>query len=52
MQAGKIIRRVNGRLVASPADFYRAMDAAGEKIELTILDFSGQQEETITMENK
>jgi S1-C subfamily serine protease len=52
LQAGKVIRRVDGRLVASPEAFYREMRKAGKTIELTVLDFSGQMEETITIENK
>ena len=49
LQSGKVIKRVNGKVVTSPTEFYRAMEGAGRKIELTILDFAGQQEETITI---
>jgi serine protease Do len=51
LQAGKVITRVNGKPVKKPADFYSAMKNAGRKVELTVLDFSGHQEETITLEN-
>jgi serine protease Do len=51
LQPGKVIKRVNGRAVTTPAEFYDAMKRAGRKVELTVLDFSGQQEETITIEN-
>jgi len=51
LQAGKVIKRVNGRDVTTPAAFYKAMEAAGAKVELTVLDFSGRHEETFTIDN-
>jgi S1-C subfamily serine protease len=51
LQPGKVIKRVDGKPVTRPDEFYSAMKKAGRKVELTVLDFSGQQEETITIDN-
>jgi serine protease Do len=51
LQPGKVITRVNGKPVTTPPEFYSAMKKAGRKVELTVLDFSGRQEETITIDN-
>jgi serine protease Do len=35
LQPGQLITQVNGQNVTSPADFYRAVDAAGDRVRLT-----------------
>jgi serine protease Do len=35
LQPGQLITQVNGKDVTSPADFYRAVDAAGDRVRLT-----------------
>ena len=52
LQPNKVITLVNGQQVTSPAAFYKAMDAAGKKIELTIMEAPGMPQETIVLENK
>jgi serine protease Do len=37
LQSGKLVTQVNGKDVTSPADFYRAVDAAGDRVRLTVL---------------
>ena len=50
LQPYKVITRVNGQPVATPAAFYRAMDTAGKKVVLSVLDFGGMNEEKFTVE--
>jgi serine protease Do len=51
LQPDKIITQVNGRPVTSPADYYREMEKAGERAELTFLDSEGRPER-VTLELK
>jgi S1-C subfamily serine protease len=49
LQPDKIIARVNGRLVRTPAEFYQEMDNAGPRVELTLLS-EERKESTVTLE--
>jgi serine protease Do len=44
LQPDKIITAVNGRPVASPADYYREMEKAEGRANLTVLDSEGRPE--------
>ena len=37
LQVNKVITSVNGRKVSTPAEFFRAVDSAGDSVELTLL---------------
>ena len=41
LQPNKVITQVNGKLVATPAEFYRDLDNAGNSVELTVLSTDG-----------
>jgi serine protease Do len=43
LQSGKLVTQVNGKDVTSPADFYRAVDAAGDRVRLTVLSDDNSQ---------
>jgi S1-C subfamily serine protease len=45
LQPDKVITHVNRKAVHSPEEFYQAMDAAGGKIELTVIGSDGREEE-------
>jgi S1-C subfamily serine protease len=51
LQPDKIITHVNGEAVLSPAEFYREMARAGNRVELTYLN-SRNSPERITLEQK
>jgi serine protease Do len=51
LQLDRIITRVDGVPVLSPRDFYRAMERAGNSVELTVIN-SDHRPETVTLENK
>ncbi|MGH9677542.1 MAG: PDZ domain-containing protein, partial [Candidatus Acidiferrum sp.] len=48
LQPDRIIRRVNGEEVNTPAEFYRQMDKANGQAELTVLN-ADQREERVTL---
>jgi serine protease Do len=50
LQPGKIITQVDGKAVTTPQGFYRALDGAGMKVKITVLDLGGQQSETLTLD--
>jgi serine protease Do len=52
LQPGKIITHVDGKAVTSPQGFYRALDGAGAKVKITVLDLGGQQAETLTLDKE
>lgn len=45
LQAGKIISRVNGQPLGSPADFYKALRAVGNSVRLVIVQTDGGEEQ-------
>jgi S1-C subfamily serine protease len=51
LQPDKIITKVNGQKVLTPAEFYRAMDRADGRIDLSVCNDRGV-EETVTLEEK
>lgn len=51
LQPDKIITRVNGRAVTSPAEYYQEIARSGKKVELTYLMSDGRAE-TLTLEEK
>jgi serine protease Do len=51
LQVDKIITKVNGTKVLTPAEFYREMDRAAGKVELSLLTETGG-EETVTLDAK
>jgi S1-C subfamily serine protease len=51
LQPDKVITHVDGRAVASPADYYREVAQAGKKVELTFLTSDGRSD-TLTLEEK
>jgi serine protease Do len=48
LQPDKIITHVNKRPVATPAEFYAAMEKAGDRVEITLVD----SQEPVTLDNK
>jgi serine protease Do len=53
LQVDKIITHVNGRPVATPADFYREMAGArGQPVKLTYLNAGGRREEQVTIDTR
>ncbi|MFO0843863.1 MAG: trypsin-like peptidase domain-containing protein [Gemmataceae bacterium] len=51
LQPDKVITHVDGRAVASPADYYREVAQAGKKVELTFLTSDGRSD-TLTLEER
>jgi serine protease Do len=51
LQPDKVITHVDGRAVASPADYYREVAQAGKKVELTFLTSDGRSDR-LTLEEK
>lgn len=52
LQQGMIIKRVNRRKVANPAEFYRAMDQADGPVEMTFCATPGDREDRVTIHVK
>jgi S1-C subfamily serine protease len=51
LQPERILTRVNGQKVQTPAEFYREMDKARGRVELTLRNEVGG-EETLTLDEK
>jgi serine protease Do len=50
LQPDKVITRVNGKPVASPADYYQQIARAGRRVELTFLDSQGRPQHLVLAE--
>jgi serine protease Do len=51
LQPDKMITQVNKRHISTPSEFYAAMEKAGDRVELTLIDTEGRTEQ-VTLDNK